>query len=187
MGVCIAWVEARCSISEESILLFAVLAHGMDLKLGQLLVGPSLSLCSIPCACILVNRIHFGLKVLWVDWCLYYSTGVPAWLQKVISSGSIAQMLWVTAMVKSIDCWVPPLYKVSVLYCRCLVPSRPHQMQISILFHGHIAISPVLPHTWSSTPHPLSISLPPMTVLFPLLSEIQASLLEAFLLNSFGL
>jgi hypothetical protein len=69
-----------------------VLTHGMGLKLGWLLVGHSLSLCSIPGAvpAFLVERIHLGLKVLWVGWYLYNSTAVPAGLQEVVaSSGSI--------------------------------------------------------------------------------------------------
>ena len=32
---------------------------------------------------LLVGRINFRLKVLWVGWCLYCSTGVPVWLQEV--------------------------------------------------------------------------------------------------------
>jgi hypothetical protein len=62
---------------------------GMGLKLGQLLVGHSLSLCSIPVSAFLVDRINFGLKVLWVGWYIYSSIGVPAWLQEMASSGSI--------------------------------------------------------------------------------------------------
>ena len=69
-----------------------MLAHGMGLKLGWLLVGQSLSLCSSPVPIFLVDRINFGLKFLWVGWCLYCSTGVPARLQEVTSSGSIAPM-----------------------------------------------------------------------------------------------
>jgi hypothetical protein len=57
-------------------------------------------------------------------------------------------------------------------------------LQISIHFHGHLAISPVLPHTWSWTPHtthPIPLpptSLPPSSsygYFIPLLSENQAS------------
>jgi uncharacterized membrane protein (DUF106 family) len=40
----------------------------------------------------LVDRIDFGLKVLWVGWYLYCSTGVPAWLQKVAFSDSMSPM-----------------------------------------------------------------------------------------------
>jgi hypothetical protein len=28
----------------------------------------------------LIDRINFGLKILWVGWCFYHSTGGPAWL-----------------------------------------------------------------------------------------------------------
>jgi hypothetical protein len=56
-----------------------VLAHGMGLKLGRLLVGHYLCLCS-------VDRLNFVVNVLWVGWCPYCSTEVPALLQK---SGTI--------------------------------------------------------------------------------------------------
>ena len=47
----------------------------MDLKLGWLLGGHSLSLCSIPIPEFLVDRKIFGLKV--VGWCPYCSNEVP--------------------------------------------------------------------------------------------------------------
>jgi hypothetical protein len=40
----------------------------------------------------LVDRINFGLKVLWVGWSPFSFTGVPSWLQEVVSSGSISPM-----------------------------------------------------------------------------------------------
>jgi hypothetical protein len=74
--------------------------------------------------------------------------------------------------------------------------SSPHQLEISIHSHGHMAISPVLPTPDSdplhSPPHPLyypvpSLHLPPMPILFPLLSDIQTSFLGfSFLFSSFG-
>ena len=58
-------------------------------------VGPVISNFLIsdpsPMPAFLVHRINFELKVLWVGWYLYCSTGVPAWLQQVASSGSISQ------------------------------------------------------------------------------------------------
>jgi hypothetical protein len=53
-----------------------VLAHGMGLKLGWLSVG--LSLLHPPIPAFLIDRINFGLKVLWVGLYAYPSTGVPA-------------------------------------------------------------------------------------------------------------
>jgi hypothetical protein len=35
------------------------------------------------------------------------------------------------------------------LFLELFLPPRPCQLQISIHFHGHLVISPVLPHTWS--------------------------------------
>ena len=54
-----------------------VLAFEMGLKLDQLLVGHSFSLCSIFVPAFLVDRTNFGLKVLWVGCCPYLSTGSP--------------------------------------------------------------------------------------------------------------
>jgi hypothetical protein len=71
-----------------------MLAHGIGLKLGRLLVGHSLSfLLHAQVPEFLVDRINFMSKVLWVDWNTYHITGVPAWLQEVASSGSISPML----------------------------------------------------------------------------------------------
>lgn len=42
------------------------LAHGMDIKLGQALVGHSLCLCPILVHVPVVGRTHFRLQVLWV-------------------------------------------------------------------------------------------------------------------------
>jgi hypothetical protein len=42
---------------------------------------------------LLIDRINFRLRVLWVGWCFYHFTGVPAWLQEVASSGSISPSL----------------------------------------------------------------------------------------------
>lgn len=74
-----------------------MLAHGFDLKLGQLFVSHSFSLCSI-----VVNEFHLDKtnsrsNVLWMGWCLHPSNGVAAWLQKVAPSGSISLLLCILA------------------------------------------------------------------------------------------
>ena len=43
---------------------------------GYWLANPSIS-ASSPVPAFLIDRRYFGLKVLWVDWCLYCSTGIP--------------------------------------------------------------------------------------------------------------
>ena len=68
-----------------------MLVHGIAFRLGWLLVGLSLGLCSTPA--FLLDRISFGLKVLCVCWCPYSSTGGPAWLQEVASSASMYPLL----------------------------------------------------------------------------------------------
>jgi hypothetical protein len=56
---------------------------------GYCLAIPTVSAPS-PMPAFLVDRMVLGLKVLWVGWCLYHSTRVPAWLQEVASSGCIS-------------------------------------------------------------------------------------------------
>ena len=68
------------SITVSLIVSVLVLAHEMALKLDQSVVGHSISLCYIFVSVLLVGRINFGLKVIWVGWCPYPSTGSPAWL-----------------------------------------------------------------------------------------------------------
>jgi hypothetical protein len=70
-----------------------VLTRGMDLKLGQSLAGCYVNLCFILIPAFLVDRINFGLKVLWVGWCFYHSDEVSACLQKVDFLGSISPLL----------------------------------------------------------------------------------------------
>jgi hypothetical protein len=56
-----------------------VLAHGMGLKLGQLLVIPSVFVATHMPG-FLVDRINLGQNVCrWVG--VYHPIGVPAWLQ----------------------------------------------------------------------------------------------------------
>lgn len=65
-----------------------ILVHGMGLNFRQFFTGHSLGLFIFVPA-LLVSRTQFGSKVLWVDFCLYASTGSPAWLEEVVTSGSI--------------------------------------------------------------------------------------------------
>lgn len=57
-----------------------IIARGMALNLDQSVVGHSLILCDIFVPAFPVGRINFGLKVVWVGWSPYSSTGSPAWL-----------------------------------------------------------------------------------------------------------
>jgi hypothetical protein len=52
----------------------------------------SLHLCSIFNLAYFIGRTHFRLKALWVSYCLYPSTGSPAWLEEVAASGSIGTL-----------------------------------------------------------------------------------------------
>jgi hypothetical protein len=125
-----------------------------------------------------------------VGWCPYCSTGVPAWLHEVDSLGSLSPMLWVTAKVTPIDFWMPPLIQVSVSSWRCSL--HPHARSVAD-FHSFSWPSDhpsYPPHTW--TEHPISLPIPfpslhllLMTILFPLLSEFQASTLGPSFFFSF--
>jgi hypothetical protein len=117
----------------------------------------------------LVDRINFGLKVLWVCCCPYRSTVAPAWLQEVASSASISLILWVTAKVTILDSWVSPLSQVL-----CLFLEMPHTSpSLSAAdFHsfswpsGHLSC--LFPHLILNPPVPSPILVPPS--LFLLLS-----------------
>ena len=102
-----------------------------------------------PTPAFLVDRIHFGVEMSWFP---YSSTGVPAWLREVASSGSKA--------VRHNWFLVSSLFKVSVLSWGYVLPLYLHQLQNSIHSHGHLATYPVPLHTWSrpqnSPPYPNS-------------------------------
>jgi hypothetical protein len=134
----------------------------------------------------LVDKINIGLKVLYIGWYPYWCTRVPDWLQEVACSGSISPMLWVTAMVTPINSWAPPLFQD----CHNLemLPPYPIPQTPSVAdFHsflwpsGHLSCpSPHLilsPPILLPNPPPITyLYLLPITILFPLLSESQASL-----------
>ena len=102
----------------------------MLLKLGQLVVGHFLSLCSIPCAFISGRWDAFGLKVLLEGWYLYCFIKGTAWLQEVTSAGSISPILWVTGKVTLIDSegfsenW-KQFYLKTLLYWACMPKDVP--------------------------------------------------------------
>ena len=90
---------------------------------------------------------------------------------------------------------VPLLFHVSVSSWRCPPPTHYCKLLISIHSHGILGIFPVPPHTWSwktshSPPYPLSFPVPSihwtlLTILLPLLSDIQASSFGPSFLFSF--
>ena len=94
----------------------------MGLKLDQLLIGWSLSLCSLLVPAFLVGRTNFGLKVLCANCCLYPSTGGSAWLQEVATSGPTSSLLGFWAKVTPID-WEPS--HLRTLACSIDVPAIP--------------------------------------------------------------
>lgn len=67
----------------------------VGLKLGGYRLTIASVSSSIPT--ILLDRTCFGLKMLWVGWCPYFSTVVPAWSQEVVSLDFISAMQLVTA------------------------------------------------------------------------------------------
>jgi hypothetical protein len=92
------------------------------------------------------------------------------------------------------DACVSPLPQVSLRSLGCPMSSSPSQLQISINFHGiwpNLLSFPIPdsehPH---SPPHPIFLPvpcfhLPLLSILFPILSEIQESLHGFFFLFSF--
>ena len=147
----------------------------MSVKLGLLLVGHSLSLCSIFVSAFLVDRTNFGLKVLWLCWCLYSSTWGSAWLQWVASSESVSLLRWISAKVTPKDCWETSPSQVSGTSWRCCSP-LPNSCRFQSFSWLSGPLSCFSSHLIPPPPPPLSHSvpslhLPPMTILFPLLSE----------------
>jgi hypothetical protein len=126
-----------------------VLAHRMGLNLGQLWLIISSVFAPSLLPAFLVHRINSGLKVVWVNWCLYHSTGVSVCLQEEAFSGSVFPVQWVTGKVTSIDSYIPPLHQVSVWSWRSI--HFPTTITWRFLF-TLMAISPVPPYIWSWTP-----------------------------------
>lgn len=117
-----------------------MLIRGMGLKLGWLLFGLSLSHCFIFVSAFLVERIKF-----WEESFVGGLVSISLHQGSCLATGGslsrrIFPVLWVTAKATPIDSWVPPLSHFSISSWKC-----PHQLQISIHFHGLVAISPVLP------------------------------------------
>ena len=146
-----------------------------------------------PVPALLVDRINFGLKMLWVGWCLYNSTGFLSHYRRWPFQVPYPQCS--ESQLRS-----PPLILRCFLYPRFLShpgdapqpTSSPHMLQIPIHFHVHLAISPDLSHTWFGIPQPpphpsslpvLSYHLLLLTILDPLLSEILTSSLAAGLIG----
>lgn len=77
----------------------------MGPKLGWLLIGDTLRLCSIFVFAMLLDRTNFGLKDLWVHWCPYLFTGDPAWLHTYFFS---FHTLSVKIMLTCIESWDLP-------------------------------------------------------------------------------
>lgn len=113
------WVSALSesaagwSLSEDSFLLAASVAEDHNsvrdwCLRGWLLIGDPPGPAPSPLPVCLVDRMNFGLEVVWAGWCSHRSTEVPAWLQEVASSGSISPVLCVTAKVTPIDSWILP-------------------------------------------------------------------------------
>ena len=173
-----------------------MLAHGISIKLGQLLWGHFLSLCCIFVPAFLVNRTNFGSKVLWVGWHPYHSTLGTAWLQKVTISESISPFLGISAKA-------PPHHRFlgSLTHPRSLTSSpygtHPCQLMISIHSPYPLALFPVSPKKWftiltfpSPSPFPPNpyLHLPPGTILFFLLVKFKHPCLGLFsCLASLGL
>ena len=120
-------------------------------------------------------REEFLVKYLWVAWCPCPSTGSPAWLQEVASSGSMSLLLGISPKMTCIDLWEPPLTQVSGTFWRF---SPLHQTWGSYIFpfvllpsgplSGNFLHKPLIPTQLFPLPPPvLSLLLPPMITFFP--------------------
>jgi hypothetical protein len=138
----------------------------------------------------LIDRKKFESEVLWMGWFSYCSSGFPAWLQVVPYSGSISQIC--ESELSSL-----PLSLGCIHYSRCLshyieVP----YLSIFVSCRFTFIFMPIWPSVYAPDPEspllfpsplPPALHLSLMTILFSLLSEIQASsLVPSFLFNFFG-
>jgi hypothetical protein len=82
-----------CKHNRVSLIVLKIGACPWDLsQVGLVISWPFLQPTPSSVPVFFVDRINLGLKVLWVGWCLYRSTGIPVWLQEVSFSGSILPM-----------------------------------------------------------------------------------------------
>lgn len=115
-----------CEHNRLSLLVSGIGAFPWDGTQAGLIIGwpfPQ-DLLLLPDPAFPVDRIHFGSKVLWVGWCPCWSTGVPACLQEIASSGSIFSML--ESQLRS-----PPILEVAFIY---LFPSC---FSLSVYFESY--------------------------------------------------
>jgi hypothetical protein len=129
-----------------------------------------------------ILSLNFWSKVLWMS-CYYFSTGPPAWLQEVTSSGSMSPPLGVLAKVTYIKFWELSPSQDSVTFQR--FPPTPNpgscRFPLILLALGISLLSLSTPTPYPSFPFfsplpytPPSLTLPPLTILFTKLSVIQA-------------
>jgi hypothetical protein len=146
-----------------------VLAHWMGLKLDWYwLAFPSVS-APFPIPEFLVDRLSLGSIFLWVGWCPYCSSRIPAWTQEAASPGSISPVLWVTPKNNPIVRTFPLILGCLHIPGLCLFLEMPYthtHTPIGSRFpFTRMAIQP-LPcslHTWSKTPTPWAIPSPTLT------------------------
>ena len=119
---------------------------------GCCLTIPSVSVLSTDPA-FLIGRINLGLKLLWVDWCPYHCTGVPASYKRWPLHDTYPHCH--EDLLRS-----PPLILGLFLYTMSVASEIPSPFapflpaEGSIQFYGHLAICTVSPHTLSGKPCP---------------------------------
>lgn len=158
--------------------------HGS--QVGPVIDGHFFHFYSIFVPAFLLDRTNFELNFFWEGWCPYPSTRSPAWLQEVASSGCMPPLLGISAKDTCIDSFPIP---------RTLehpkIPAKPHLWQLQISIHSSGSLSCLFTHLILMTLplfYPISpLPLLPMTILFPLLREIQAPSFRPYsLYNFFG-
>ena len=126
-----------------------MLAHGMGIKLGQLLVGHSLSLCSIFVPAFLLDRANFWSKVIFL------------WNLKVVAV--LIPLPWVLPGYRGWPLQIPYLqYYAPPLRSPTLTPGSlslgnlwlvlemtpiPEFYQLQISIHSHCPLGPLSCHT----------------------------------------
>ena len=160
-------------------------SHEMGLKLGQLLVGHSLKLCSILVPAFLVDRINLGLKVLWVGWMV----SLTLYWHSCLATGDGLFRFHIPNAKSQLRS--PPLILGHLPYPQSLsTPGDAHYVLIPFSCRFPFILMAICPSLLSfptldpespiHLPFPLpflvpSLHLPLITILLPFLNKIQAS------------
>jgi hypothetical protein len=169
-----------------------VSAYGMDPQVEHCLDVLSFSLCSTLCPCISFRQEQLWVKILEMGGWPHPSIKGCVYPLDMVSTGFPFPLLDISANVIPTGSWEPLAFLASGTFLWLPPVSHPPLLHTPVQFPDPLYFSPVSSHTCScslSLPSPLfllspSHPLPPVIILFPLLSRTEAStLLSSFFLS----